>query len=319
MTRAHWTFDAGQAHLEVPRTRLGRGRPGLRVEANRVTGDRGQALLARLMLGPWVLHWGMVHGHVLRWARGEANPSALWPWLRAHDIDRLSAKPDPAGAWLRLFAGWLRDARCGPLYPGTWRLRYHDTLEETLAERERDAFERDPWGSVLGLRRASHEDASRVKMWRKRARDGALPPILVWNLPPLHVHVVLDGHDRLLAANLEGVTPTYLELTQVTAPDDQSAHQQAAWEHVARAHERGDPSRFSQGSVDHLNRTLLAAYAAPALLERVRCWPLRGGVERWLDEIEVCLDERTDADDRGVLLDMLWPRTHPLTLAQWMD
>jgi hypothetical protein len=58
---------------------------------------------------------------------------------------------------------------------------------------------------VVPLRAASRPDAARVKSWRKHAREGTLPPILVAWVSALDVYVVLDGHDRLLAARLEQI------------------------------------------------------------------------------------------------------------------
>jgi hypothetical protein len=51
-----------------------------------------------------------------------------------------------------------------------------------------------------------------VKSWRKHARDGTLPPILLAWIAALDVYLVLDGHDRLRAAELEGTTPTVVAL-----------------------------------------------------------------------------------------------------------
>ena len=57
--------------------------------------------------------------------------------------------------------------------------------------------------NVFPLRDASADDASRVKAWRKHARDGTLPPALLAWISALDGYVVLDGHDRLHAASLE--------------------------------------------------------------------------------------------------------------------
>ena len=45
----------------------------------------------------------------------------------------------------------------------------------------------------------------RVKMWRKRAREGTLPPVLVYDVSALTMFALLDGHDRYAAARAEGV------------------------------------------------------------------------------------------------------------------
>ena len=42
--------------------------------------------------------------------------------------------------------------------------------------------------------------AGRLKWWRKTAREGCLPPILLWFVASLDSYVVIDGHYRLQAA-----------------------------------------------------------------------------------------------------------------------
>ncbi len=73
--------------------------------------------------------------------------------------------------------------------------------------------------NVLALREPSPSDASRVKAWRKHARDGTLPPALLAWISALDAYVVLDGHDRLHAAALERAPQAALSLHAVRAHD----------------------------------------------------------------------------------------------------
>jgi hypothetical protein len=85
---------------------------------------------------------------------------------------------------------------------------------------QRDSFELDWDHDYLGVlltRPLSDDEDGRVKSWRKRARERRLPPILVWWCRGLYSHVVLDGHDRLLASLLEGISPVCVVLADVTA------------------------------------------------------------------------------------------------------
>ncbi|WP_233588185.1 hypothetical protein, partial [Corallococcus sp. CA049B] len=70
-------------------------------------------------------------------------------------------------------------------------------------------------GAVMALREPSRPDASRVKAWRKHARDGTLPPALLLYMELPEKWLVLDGHDRIHAALLEGTTPPLLGLWPV--------------------------------------------------------------------------------------------------------
>lgn len=91
-------------------------------------------------------------------------------------------------------------------------------------------------GGVFRLRRPPLADASRVKLWRKRAREGRLPPVLLFYVSGLTMFALLDGHDRLAAAIAEGMAPPLLVLWHVRqstrAPDP--ALQEAIWDVVSR-------------------------------------------------------------------------------------
>ncbi|VFS75660.1 Uncharacterised protein [Pseudomonas aeruginosa] len=56
------------------------------------------------------------------------------------------------------------------------------------------------------------DDEGRVKWWRKKAREGELPPVLALRLNCLDACVILDGHCRLRAGLLENVAPEILVL-----------------------------------------------------------------------------------------------------------
>jgi hypothetical protein len=108
---------------------------------------------------------------------------------------------------------------------------------ETLGS-QREDFELDWDHYYLGLlltRPLSDESDGRVKSWRKRARDKCLPPIVVWWCRGLYAHVLLDGHDRLHAALLEGVSPDIIVLADVSAHarSDVDAKRQRSLEQAA--------------------------------------------------------------------------------------
>ncbi|MBF2998092.1 hypothetical protein HKT22_35070, partial [Pseudomonas aeruginosa] len=73
----------------------------------------------------------------------------------------------------------------------------------------------DWWGrdndALIALRRVE-DDEGRVKWWRKKAREGELPPVLALRLNCLDACVILDGHCRLRAGLLENVAPEILVL-----------------------------------------------------------------------------------------------------------
>jgi hypothetical protein len=138
-------------------------------------------------------------------------------------------------------------------------------------------------GAVMPLRAPSPEDDGRVKSWRKRARDGTLPPVVLLYVDLLMKWLVLDGHDRMQAALLEGVPPPLLGLWPVrevvlpALPEKYEGIMRAA-EHHLRAAE-------TPALVDRVNRMLRVNYARHRRSTVTRGWPLKGGLQAWRAEV----------------------------------
>lgn len=197
-------------------------RGALRIESARVSRVRlaldGETLaLARVM--PALAGFA--------WVRAERGPLALIPPIRASD-----ARSTGRDAWPRAMAERLAASSRTWLRPGRWALaplerrargelwpadgvpsiarKLHEAL--TLPRSFVEPYAPSGSGRVLALRDPSRPTDARVKSWRKHAREGALPPILLGWIGGLDAYVVLDGHDRLLAAQLEGELPDALAL-----------------------------------------------------------------------------------------------------------
>jgi len=57
------------------------------------------------------------------------------------------------------------------------------------------------------------EHDGRLKWWRKKAKEKTLPPILVYFVSGLDSYIILDGHYRLKAAQLENIEPDIILLS----------------------------------------------------------------------------------------------------------
>ncbi|MFD7335556.1 hypothetical protein ACFV98_06080 [Streptomyces violascens] len=140
----------------------------------------------------------------------------------------LTAAVMRAGAdWPHRYALWLEDTGHGPLHHGRWRLTPRTTftpgiwscdLVEDWPDATLDLLCGGGWHGVLPLRPLPAPDASRVKAYRKHAREGTLAPVLLWWVSFLDGWLLLDGHDRAVAALAEGMQPACVELARV--PDD---------------------------------------------------------------------------------------------------
>lgn len=130
----------------------------------------------------------------------------------------------PAADWRHRCARRLEETPYGPLHDGRWSLTarrsftpgvwtvdfvrdWPDTVLELLCG--------GGWHGVLPLRPLSRPDAPRVKAYRKHARDGTLAPVLLWWVSFLDGWLILDGHDRAVAALAEGGEPACVVLARL--------------------------------------------------------------------------------------------------------
>ncbi len=181
----------------------------------------------------WARVWEHFAGVTLVAGAGEDSPGILPP-IRAREA---RAHQD-VRHWMRRFSRDLAASSLSPLRDGSWELHpvrrwlsSRRSLVSSSKHRSRceaevvdlfGALEDEPvrddfYMGVWPLRRPSAPDAARVKAWRKHVRAGTLPPVLLWSISGLRVHVILDGHDRLVAAAAEGIDPPVLVLLR-TAP-----------------------------------------------------------------------------------------------------
>jgi hypothetical protein len=322
----HWkdlqTRDGRWAGLELavakgerppkPKWRLEYAAPG-RVRA--VCGRRVQ-LWARL--DEWWEDWWVV--------LGERVPEGVLPPIRSEVLRQVRAAPGSDtwwSAWARRYARWLHESAHSPLYPARWWLTSilpGITPQEDRTsfltphawyavkpERGVESFERLFSHAAQPLRAPSPEDDPRVKAWRKRARDGSLPPLLLLWSANLGLFFLLDGHDRLRAAQLEQKPVAAFALwpveTQRNPPD--LKRQEAVW----RAFEEilADPERRQRVPTSTFNATLLDVYGTEYLRSPQRVWPLPQGRIRWAREVRRRLTALGVDPDTS---DILRPLTH---------
>lgn len=268
-----------------------RATPGLRLEV-----ASGGRLLLRQRGQVVLLARGDLHHYGIHVFRTDKYVSPLPP-LQANHARRLSAHTATttlAGRWIHQFATWLDESDTGPLHTGTWILRapalppygLRGDLVRDHPAAYLDWFG-DGWNGVIPLRRLPHEDAGRVKAYRKQATDGTLPPLLLWWVSGFDGWLLIDGHDRLVAARAEGIEPPLLELALAASRDEQQAtlEQVTAWyeegmAQIARQIAAGRPG--ASRAADQLVRRFGAWCAqAPGDTGRTRAWPIRGGAPAW--------------------------------------
>lgn len=202
------------------------------------------------------------------------------PPLRA---DESRQKPD----WLHRFTDHLTFQRHSPLHPGRWLMAMQPKLTPYTWATE---FQRS-WPSsyvdwcdgctpVIPLRPLSPEDAPRVKAYRRRAREQTLAPVLLWWASALDGWLVLDGHDRAVAALAEGQEPASIVLSRGNSAQEQTATMAKVTEHqeqvLANTTDPNAPVRQV-----FINQLAAVAVWTHYDMKRNMAWPGAGRAEEW--------------------------------------
>ncbi|MFF5972390.1 hypothetical protein ACFY7C_12830 [Streptomyces sp. NPDC012769] len=199
-------------------------------------------------------------------------------------VDEARQSPD----WPHRFASGLAASDRGPLHADRLLLTrrsgfppyvWHDDLVRDWPTVHLD-HDRTGWNGVLPLRPLSAADAPRVKAYRRQAREGVLPPVLLWSIPEFDGWLVLDGHDRAVAALAEGRDPDAV----VLARGEDEETRATAYEAVSASFERrlADIPPGQGPARRALTRSHAAALASVPYDEApTPTWPISGGAAAW--------------------------------------
>ncbi|BCK67318.1 hypothetical protein Srufu_012710 [Streptomyces libani subsp. rufus] len=205
--------------------------------------------------------------------------------------------------WAHHFATALREGANGPLHDGGWQLTSGRPHHWGIAANWARLSQHDPaighitWfgyrdpeedaRDMLPLRRLSGSGTARVKAYRRQYREGVLPPVLLWWVSGLDTFLVLDGHDRLVAALAEAGRPHVLALARERPDQWATRYAQPLISHHAeqvtgleRAHAECAPliETLTRAADRRLGRQLHELTTAPA---PTWSWPLPGGPAAW--------------------------------------
>ncbi len=152
---------------------------------------------------------------------------------------------------------------------------------------ESNASTNDPWAQfetcgVIPLRKSSSSDSGRVKWYRKLAREGRLPPVFLYHHVGLISWLIIDGHDRLLAARLEDIAPTFVGIssvrrTEIPIPDETRLQLEEVLAQTLK-------NRPYPRTVDGVNKRLISMYQEADWRACTRGVRLKGGIDYWVSE-----------------------------------
>jgi hypothetical protein len=274
----------------------------------------------RLSAGETPVLWARVEQDYYGYAylrKGGHAPLSIVPPIPFALADEIAEQAPEARPqlWARQFATGLSASSASPLHRGEWtlspRMRWHKgavlapgDLDGILAHEQRGDVAWDHHVHPLPLRDMSPSDSGRVKAWRKLARRDALPPVLLHWVSGLVAYVVLDGHDRLLAAKLEGAPAPFLCLDRVAPMERDAEHRQMVLASVAKAFEHAGRTVCESGRESRLftagkaNRILLDAFTPLLVEQRTMAESTRFDSVRWEAEVrEEAMRQGVDASE----------------------
>ncbi|MEU9859620.1 hypothetical protein AB0D99_02020 [Streptomyces sp. NPDC047971] len=287
-----------------------RARPGLclRTAGDRLVLTQGDDPLLLAVVDP--------HLHGVDFYR-TATPRPLLPPLRAADARAYADRPE---RWAHRLARELTADPDGPLHDGRWVLTtetqpqwnrhgagpaayWEELVVPGHPDGHIDWFVHSGSWEVLPLRPLPDADDGRVHAYRKQARAGILPPVLLWWVSGFDCYLLLDGHARLAAAIAEDVEPPVLVLRR-TVPHDERERGEAE---AALAYE-AELARFHALRARHPAVPDGAETAGGVLVRRLEelrtggrptwAWPLAGGEHEWQRIVEH-LSTSTDGGPRS--------------------
>lgn len=204
--------------------------------------------------------------------------------------------------WSRFFAKQLGNENSSVLSSGLWTITIgfsssKNKVDNALAIYDVDnAFDRDnprwiDWGltgagSIVALKDEPSQDNGRVKWFRKLVREGVCPPVLVWYLNCIDGYIILDGHARLKAFQLESVTANFLVLESVIEKDNILREPRAQKNILLNIEKRQKHPIKSKMRVKDINKLLISAFdTRPYCYSITRAKARSNYEEKWTAEV----------------------------------
>ncbi|MER6067580.1 hypothetical protein ABT187_01735 [Streptomyces sp. NPDC001817] len=241
-------------------------------------------------------------GRPLLLGRSVADGAPCCPELYLHRLDGYRSPLPPLRAaqqrssvnWPHEYARRLEEATGTPLSDGRWELALRTGFppgiweEDLVREWPGGTLELScggGWHGVVPLRPLSSPDSGRVKAQRRLVREGTAAPVLLWWVSFLDGWLLLDGHDRAVAALAEGRRPDCVVLTRLPAADVQ-------WHGAEKVHEAHEyhlqrlaalpPGPGAERQRDAVNRAYGDTLAGlPYASVATGTHPLPGGAPAW--------------------------------------
>ncbi|MBD3892180.1 hypothetical protein [Olleya marilimosa] len=203
--------------------------------------------------------------------------------------------------WSRFFARELSNKSKTILSSGLWTItigsEFKDKLENTseFINDVDNTFDKEnprwlEWdigrcGSIVALKNEPIEESGRIKWFRKLAREEFCPPVLVWFLSCIDGYVILDGHSRLKAFQLESIPIKFLVLNSIV--EEEIKRDPKVQENVLIGLQKRENNKAKRKmDTEEVNKLLISVFDTRPYCRPITNSKARSGYEsKWTSEV----------------------------------
>lgn len=201
----------------------------------------------------------------------------------------------PNGNWKMLYSESVnKDWKYQNNKVGQTNLKGHQQLKEVYESENPKYSDFEINNIPIAIKKIPYEKSGRVKFWRKKIKEEALPPIILVHLSQISNSIIIDGHSRLLASIIEDVPPKliilYPTIQQEIKPDINQADKRA--KALIKQFEKNPKLKLEQ-----MNKLLISFYDdRPWLIRRTKA-KFNKDEEQWNFEVKKLIKQLNLAEE----------------------
>lgn len=217
-------------------------------------------------------------------------------WLNQirRKIESSEIKIIPNGTWQMLYSESIKgDWKYQNIKVGQTNLKGQQQFNEVFISENPKYSDFEVDNIPIAVKEIPNKESGRVKFWRKKVKEGTLPPIVLMHLSQLSNSIIIDGHSRLMASILENVPPKliilYPTINQEIKPDLQQANKRA--KALVKQYESNPNLKLEQ-----MNQLLISFYDDRPWLVRRTVAKFNKDESQWDLEVKRMIEELNLSD-----------------------
>jgi len=246
-----------------------------------------------------------------------SEEAQIFPFIKSSDIEQYKlAGMDYKDYWLNQIRRSIELSQIKIIPNGTWQMLYSESskgdwkyqnnivgqtelkgqqqLNEVFKSENPIYSDFEIDNVPIAIKKTPFKESGRVKFWRKKVKEGTLPPIVLLHLSQLSNAIIIDGHSRLKASILENVPPKliilYPTIEQEIKPDQIQADKRAE----ALLKQYGTNPNLK---IEQMNQLLISFYDDRPWLVRRTTAKFNKDENQWNHEVKALIDELKLSDE----------------------